>query len=119
MPAVAKVSFSLSWFALASLALVGCSTPPKANVPALTPENAAALLRNNPKAETWITYIKKQNPACGYQLMLPDQVTQPTSIDLSHIVMCGGSPSPKEFDASVSFAYDKDAQKWVITRFAS
>src|SRR5581483_4941178 len=115
MPAVTKFSFSLPWFALASLALVGCSTPPKATVPALTPENAATLLRNNAKAETWITYVKKQNPACGYQLMLPDQTNQPTSIDLSHIVMCGASPSPKEFDASVSFAYDKGAQKWVIT----
>ena len=88
-------------------------------MPALTPETAATLVRNYTKAENWITYVKKQNATCEYRLDLPDQVSQPTSIDLDHIVSCGGRPSPKEFDASVSFEYDKAAQKWVVSRFAS
>lgn len=78
-----------------------------------------SLLRYNPKAQTWITYVKKNNSSCDYKLELPDQMAQPTSIDLDHIVSCGGRPSPKEFDASVSFEFDKNTQKWAITRFAS
>jgi hypothetical protein len=97
----------------------GCGGPPKPTVPALTPENAASLLRNYAKAETWITYVKKNNATCDYRLDLPDQSAQPTTIDLDHIVLCGGRPSPKEFDASVSFEYDKQAQRWVVSRFAS
>jgi hypothetical protein len=34
-------------------------------------------------------------------------------------VYCGNRPSPTELDASVSFAYDKDKQQWVILRFSS
>lgn len=78
-----------------------------------------SLLRFNSKAQTWITYVRKNNPTCDYKLDLPDQMAQPTSIDLDHIVSCGGRPSPKEFDASVSFEYDKNSQKWSIKRFAS
>jgi hypothetical protein len=104
---------------LAVALFTGCGGPPKPVVPALTPENAASLLRNYAKAETWIIYVKKQNATCEYRLDLPDQVSQPTTIDLDHIVVCGGRPSPKEFDASVSFEYDKGAQKWVVSRFAS
>jgi hypothetical protein len=98
--------------------LAGCSAP-KPTTPSLTPENASALLHYNSKAETWITYVKKNNPACDYRLDLPDQTSHPAEIDLDHIVWCGNRPSPREFDASVSFAYDKDAQRWVITRFRS
>ncbi len=103
---------------LSLLLLVACG-PPKPNVPALTPQMAAELLHYNNKAETWIKYVKKQDASCDYQLDLPDQTSQPTTIDLTHIVLCGNRPSPKEFDASVSFAYDKDQQHWVITRFSS
>ncbi len=119
MPAVSKLACSVWLFAFAFLTFTGCGAPPKSAVPALTPENAAALLRYNAKAQTWMIYVKKQNASCDYSLDLPDQTAQPTSIDLKHIVVCGGRPSPMEFDASVSFAYDKDTQKWVITRFAS
>ncbi len=66
-----------------------------------------------------MTYVKKQNAACEYKLDLPDQTAQPTSIDLDHIVSCANRPSPKEFDASVSFAFDPDTQKWAIKRFSS
>ncbi len=104
---------------LASIFLLAACTPPKPTTPALTPGEAEQLVHYSAKAQTWITYVKKQNAACDYKLDLPDQTSQPTSIDLDHIVLCGNRPSPREFDASVSFAYDKDAQKWVITRFSS
>lgn len=120
MPAMNRLISSVFLLAFATVAFTGCGgAPPKPLVPALTPENAAALLQNYAKAQTWITYVKKQNPSCEYRMDLPDQSSQPTTIDLDHIVLCGGRPSPKEFDASVSFEYDKNAQKWVISRFAS
>ncbi len=101
-----------------ALVLAACGTP-KPKTPSLTPENAAQLLHYNNKAQTWINYVKRQNPSCDYRLDLPDQTTGPTQIDLDHIVSCGNRPSPKEFDAGVSFAFDPTAQRWVITRFSS
>jgi hypothetical protein len=101
------------------LFLAACGAPPKPTTPALTPEGAAQLLHYNAKAENWMIHVKKQNPSCGYQLELPSQISHPTEIDLDHIVSCGGRPSPREFDAGVSFSYDKDKQQWVITRFSS
>lgn len=104
---------------LASLVFFIACSPPKPTTPSLTPELANGLLHYNNKAENWMIYVKKNNPSCAYQLDLPDQTSHPTTIDLDHIVSCAGRPSPREFDASVSFAYDKDQQKWVITRFSS
>jgi hypothetical protein len=101
-----------------SFLFVACSEP-KPTTPALTPEEANQLLHYNNKAENWMIYVKKNNPSCTYQLDLPDQTSHPTTVDLDHIVSCGGRPSPMEFDAKVSFAYDKDHQKWVIIRFSS
>ena len=118
MPAVKRIIEFL--FCIAPvLAITGCGSAPKPSVPALTPENAAAILRNYQKAQDWMTYVRRNNPGCEYRLDLPDQSNQPTTIDLDHIVICGGAPSPKEFDASVSFEYDKNAQRWVVSRFAS
>ncbi len=101
------------------LLLAACSAPPKARVPSLTPEGANSLLHYNPKAETWLIHVRKQDPSCEYRLDLPDQTSQPTEIDLNHIVYCGNRRSPVEFDAAVSFAYDPQTQKWTITRFQS
>ena len=100
------------------LILAAC-TQPKPTVPSLTPGAAAELLHYNPKAQTWMVHVKKQNPSCEYRLDLPDQTTHPTELDLHHIVYCGNRPSPTELDASVSFAYDKDKQQWVVLRFSS
>lgn len=100
------------------LGLVAC-TKPKPVIPSLTPEGAAELLHYNPKAETWMIHVKKQDATCEYRLDLPDQTAHPAELDLEHIVYCGGRPSPKEYDASVSFTYDNDKQQWVITRFSS
>ena len=119
MPPVKKLPDCVALLTCCILSFSGCSGPPKPTVPALTPENAAALLQEYPKAQTWISYVKKQNASCDYRLDLPDQASQPTTLDLDHIVLCGGRPSPKEFDASVSFEYDKGAQRWAVSRFAS
>jgi hypothetical protein len=102
----------------AAVLLVACGSP-KPRVPSLTPEEANALLHYNAKAETWMIHVKRQDPTCEYRLDLPDQTSQPTAIDLDHIVYCGNRPSPKEFDAAVSFAYDPQTTKWTITRFQS
>ena len=100
------------------LFLASCSGP-KPTTPSLTPEGAASLLHYNNRAQNWLTYVKKQNASCDYRLDLPDQSSHPTTIDLDHIVLCGNRPSPKEFDASVSFAYDASQGRWTITHFAS
>lgn len=101
------------------LLLAASCGPPKPRVPALTPQEAQTLLNYNPKAETWMIHVKKTDPSCEYRLDLPDQTSQPTSIDLDHIVYCGNRPSPREFDAAVSFVYDPQTQRWTITRFQS
>jgi hypothetical protein len=100
------------------LLLAACG-PPKSTTPPLNPEQAGSLLHYNNKAQNWMTYVHKTNPSCQYTLDLPDQSSHPTQIDLDHIVTCAGRPSPKEFDASVSFAYDPDQHKWVVRRFSS
>ena len=102
------------------LLMAGCdSAPPKPQIPSLTPETANQLLHYNSKAETWLVHVQKQNPACTYQLDIPDQLNHPAQLDLDHIVKCGASPAPLELNASVSFEWDKDAQHWVIKRFSS
>lgn len=104
----------------ASILLAACGTTPrKADVPALNPETASQLLHFNHKADAWLTFVKKQNPTCIYQVDLPDQSSHPTEIDIPHLVTCGGRPAPKEFDATVSFSYDAATQKWTIARFTS
>lgn len=77
------------------------------------------MLHYNNQAQAWLTYVRKQNASCTYTLDLPDQRSQPTEIDLNHIVSCGGRPAPTEFDAAVSFVYDPNKGAWVIKRFSS
>jgi hypothetical protein len=112
MPHVKKLGFA------GLVIFVGCSapTPP---TPSLTPQLAAQLLHFDNKAEAWLTVIRKQNPACGYKIELPDQSSHPNEIDADHIVSCGNQPTPREFDASVVFVYDKAAQRWTVSRFSS
>jgi hypothetical protein len=101
------------------LLLASCGGPPKSATPPLNPQQAGELLHYNNKAQDWLKYVRRQNAACDYRLELPDQSSHPTTIDLDHIVMCGTRPSPREFDASVSFKYDTNRQQWVITRFST
>ena len=101
------------------LILTSCSSQQKPTAPFLTPEGAAGLLHNDGRAEAWLITVKKRDPSCEYKLDLPDQTNHPTDLDVQHIVSCGGRPAPLEFDAKVSFSYDKDKGQWVITRFSS
>ncbi len=101
------------------LLFVSCGPPPKATTPPLSPQQAGELLHYNNKAQDWLKYVRRQNPACDYHIELPDQSGHPAAIDLDHIVMCGARPSPKEFDASISFVYNKNSKQWVLTRFSS
>lgn len=101
------------------LASCGPPVPRKADVPSLNPETAGQLLHFNHRADAWLTYVKKQNPTCIYQVDLPDQSSHPTEIDIEHLVTCGGRPAPKEFDATVSFVFDPSTQKWTVGRFTS
>jgi hypothetical protein len=105
--------------AAAFVALASCGAPPKSTVPPLDPQQAGQLLHFSNRAQNWLKVVKRQNPACEYQVVLPDQSSHPTTIDLTHIVHCGVQPAPKEFDASVSFEYDAGQGHWVIRRFSS
>ena len=107
-----------SCFVFSLLVLASC-TPPKPETPALTPQSAAALLQYNAKAKTWLIHVQKENPTCTYKLDLPDQTSHPTTVDVDHIVSCGGRPSPRALDATVTFAYDQAAGRWVVSRFQS
>lgn len=98
---------------------VACGPAPQKHQPSLTPQQAGELLHYNNKAQTWIKYVRRNHPDCNYRVDLPNQSSHPTVIDLKHIVTCGGSASPMEFDASVSFAYDPNQQTWTISKFSN
>ncbi len=114
---VKKVAFVCA----SAMMLVACGSAParKADVPSLNPEVASQLLHFNHRADAWLTFVRKQNSTCIYQVDLPDQSSHPTQIDIQHLVTCGGRPAPKELDATVSFAWDPGEGKWTITRFSS
>jgi hypothetical protein len=99
--------------------VAACSGPKKPDVPSLNQHIASELLHFDHKADAWLTYVKKQNATCRYQVDLPDQSSHPTEIDIDHLVTCGGRPAPKEFDASVTFIYDAATQQWRVGRFSS
>jgi hypothetical protein len=107
-----------STFVLGLAVLASC-TPEKPQTPALTPQAASGLLQYNPKAKTWLIHVQKESPNCVYKLDLPDQTSHPTTIDVDHIVSCGGRPSPRALDATVTFKYDEAAAHWVVARFQS
>ena len=110
---------SIAPLAIVPLFFAVSCTPPKPEVPSLTPQTAAALLEFNPKAKVWLEHVKKTNAACEYKLELPDQTNHPTTVDVDHAVSCGGRPSPRELDATVSFSYDQASGRWTISRFSS
>lgn len=107
-----------SFFVLGLFVLASC-TPPKPQIPALTPQAAAGLLQFNASAKTWLIHVRKEDPTCTYKLDLPDQTSHPTTVDVDHIVSCGGRPSPRALDATVTFKYDEAAARWVVSRFQS
>jgi hypothetical protein len=109
--AVALGAFALLWSSC------GASKP---DVPALTPQSAAALLQIQPKSKNWLTQVQKEAGAsCRYEVELPDQSAHPTQIDVSRIITCGGKPAPRSLDASVSYQYDAASGRWIISRFSN
>jgi hypothetical protein len=106
------------FFIALALTMAGCSPPPPQH-PKLTPMTANELLRFNTRAQNWIQFVKKQNPACEYRLELPDQNAHPDWVEVDHIVSCGGNNRMAAFDASVEFQYNKTTKRWEISRFGS
>ncbi len=104
---------------LAPLLLAVACTPPPDPIPALTPENAVALLDNSNKAKDWMTFAQKHDSTCQWRLTLPEQASHPAEIDADHIVWCRVTPNPRELDASAQFTFDKTEKRWTLTAFRS
>jgi hypothetical protein len=103
----------------ACLTLFAACGPPPPDIPSLTPQLAGQLLQYDGRASNWLTQVRKTGGNCEYRFDLPEQNSHPTEIDLDHIVYCNGRQASRESDASVSFEYDKAAQRWVVKRFSS
>jgi hypothetical protein len=105
-------------FVVAVVFAVACSTPPEA-APALTPENAVALLNNSNKAKDWLAYAQKHDSSCQWRVTLPEQASHPTEIDADHVMWCRVTTNPRELDASAVFTFDKIEKRWKLTDFRS
>jgi hypothetical protein len=103
----------------ACLSLLAACGEPKPEIPSLTQQLAGELLHYDQRAENWMIQVRKGGGNCEYRFDLPEQNSHPPQIDLDHIVFCNGRPAPRENEASVSFEYDKNAQRWVVKRFSS
>lgn len=99
--------------------LAASCSPPEERTPALTPENAVALLQAHGRAKDWITYAQKQDSTCEWHLELPDQSAHPVEIDVDHIIQCRVTRNPRELDASVQFTFDRVEKRWTISAFRS
>jgi hypothetical protein len=102
-----------------ALLFAGACSPPPDPTPALTPENAVALLNNDNKAQGWLTYAKKQDSSCQWKVNLGEQANHPTEIDADHIMYCRVTPNPRELDASAVFTFDKVEKRWTLSSFRS
>ena len=101
-----------------AMTLVSCGPPPE-KTPALTPENAVALLQINNKAKDWLAYAQKQDSTCQWRLDIPDQASHPTEVEVSHIMNCRVTTSPRALDASVTYTFNKAEKRWELTQFRS
>ena len=97
---------------------VACGPPPEVT-PALTPENAVALLQNDNKATGWMTYARKQDSTCQWRIEMPDQSNHPLTVEVAHIMNCRVTSSPRALDARVAFTYNKAEKRWELTQFSS
>jgi hypothetical protein len=109
------------WIALVWLGLVlvfeaACSSP-RPTHPGLSPTVAQELLRYNTRAANHLKYIKSQDRSCVYQVVLPDQSNNPSTIEVNHIAFCSGRNDLKQFDARVEYQWNKNANKWEISYF--
>ena len=106
-------------FVFSTLLLTVACGPPPEPTPALTPENAQALLNNSNKAKNWLIYAQKQDSTCQWRIVLPEQASHPVEIDVDHIMFCRVTQNPRELDASAQFTFDKAEQRWTLTAFRS
>jgi len=93
-----------------------CSSPRETHPP-LSPTVAQELLRYNTRAANHLKYIKSQDKSCVYQVTLPDQSGNPSSIQVNHIAFCSGRNDLKQFDARVEYEWNKNENKWEISYF--
>ena len=115
MPAV-RMRFYFA--ALAAAITTGCGSAPPSHPP-LSPQVAQQLLRYNTRAANHLKFVQHENPACEYVLQLPDQSPHQDSIEVDHIVSCGGRTDLKAYDASVEYTWNKATGTWEITHFGS
>jgi hypothetical protein len=106
-------------FLLGAIVFSGACSPPPDPTPALTPENAVALLNNSNKAKDWLAFTQKHDSSCQWRVTLPEQASHPTEIDADHVVYCRVTPNPRELDASAQFTFDKVEKRWMLTAFRS
>src|SRR5690348_5225437 len=106
----------VAWLASAVVFEAACSSP-RPTHPALSPTVAEELRRYNTRAANHLKYIKSQDRSCVYQVTLPDQSSNPSSIEVNHIAFCSGRNDLKQFDARVEYQWNKDANKWEISYF--
>jgi hypothetical protein len=104
--------------AVIALLWVACGPPPEVT-PALTPENAVALLQNDNKAKGWMTYALKQDSSCQWRLDLPDQSNHPVEVEVAHIMNCRVTSNPRALDARAAFTFNKAQKRWELTDFRS
>lgn len=95
-----------------------CSSP-RPTHPPLSPTIAQQLLRYNTRAANHLKYIQSQDKSCVYQVTLPDQSSNPSSIQVNHIAFCSGRNDLKQFDAHVEYEWNKNENKWEISYFGS
>lgn len=104
--------------ALIAIASVACGPQPDLT-PALTPENAVALLQNDNKAKGWMTYALKQDSSCQWKMDLPDQSNHPIEVEVAHVMNCRVTTSPRALDARAAFTFNKKEKRWELTQFSS
>jgi hypothetical protein len=105
---------------LAAVTIVsGACGPPPEVTPALTPENAFALLENDNKAKDWMTYARKQDSTCAWKMEIPDQSSHPIEVEVAHIMNCRVTTSPRALDARATFTFNKREKRWELSQFSS
>jgi hypothetical protein len=107
-----------SLLAAVAIVLVACGPPPQVT-PALTPENAVALLQSDNKAKAWMIYARKQDSTCQWQMEISDQSNHPVEVEVAHIMNCRVTTSPRALDASATFTFNKAEGRWELTQFRS
>ncbi len=113
-----RMTKMIGLLALIATVSVSCGPGPEVT-PALTPENAVALLQIDGKAKDWLAYAQKQDSTCQWRLEIPDQASHPVEVEVAHIMSCRVTTSPRALDASVTFTFNKAQKRWELTQFRS